>query len=132
MDNIGGVVLIMIVALAIMGGIGWASFLLLREYCRLPSNLRGHLTTAMVWTAITGFQTESLLIYRHTPNIVGHMVVFVAGWIMVSSWQQFAERKRGESCHQAKRPLFFRYIVQTLWGPLALWGCVWSFLLGQS
>lgn len=106
----------MLLNLALLGGIGWMLF------ARLAKNLHGHYLTALVWTAITGFQTLSLLEHPGVPNMIGHVVVLFAGWIMVSSWQQLGERKRGELYRQKKRHLLYRLLMQTLWGPLALWG----------
>jgi hypothetical protein len=84
-------------------------------------HLRGHLLAAIVWSLVTICQTVNLLVYSRTPNLAAHAVVFVAGWVMVSSWAQFAERKCGQSQRQNRRWLLYRLFVQTIWGPLALW-----------
>lgn len=109
-----------LVLVAIGGGI-WGLYRLGHWVNQVPAQLRGHLFAAVVWTLITLCQTIILLNYRATPNIVGHLVVFIAGWVMISSWAQFVERGRELSYRQSRRWLLHRLFVQTLWGPLALW-----------
>lgn len=102
----------------------WGVILLGNWFSRLPMQLRGHAFAALIWGIVAFVQTLSLLESSSTPNVIGHLVVFVAGWTMVSSWRQFAEQRRGVILPQNRRWLMNRLFVQSFWGPLALWLCI--------
>lgn len=121
MPQLMAVLLSLTLGLVVVGGSVWGLYRLGHWVNQVPAQLRGHLFAAIVWTLITLCQTIILLNYRETQNIVGHLVVFIAGWVMISSWAQFAERRRGESYRQDRRWLLHRLPVQTVWGPLAVW-----------
>lgn len=108
-------------AMAALGAGIWGLYSLGGWLNRAPTHLRGHFFAAAVWSVITLCQTASLLSDQDPPNVVGHAALFVAGWVMVSSWGQFAERRAGSSHVQDRRRLPHRLFVQTFWGPLALW-----------
>ncbi len=107
--------------MAVLAGCIWGLYALGRWLNRLPAHLRWHPFAAVVWSVITLFQTASLWNYRDAPNLVGHAALLIAGWVMVSSWAQFARRRTGAAGDQGWRRLPQRLFVQTLWGPLALW-----------
>jgi len=108
----------------VLTAIGLGSIFLLilvPKHCRFPRPLHAHFWAAFIWTAITFFQTTSLLLYKTTPNLIGTVVAMLGGWTMISSWRQLIERQRGDTIRQSYRSLPHRLFVQTLWGPIIVW-----------
>jgi len=103
-----------------------------RYYRSYSQTVHDHLWTARLWTAITFFQTASLLLWYTTPNLIGNVVAMIAGWTMVSSWRQLKERRQSGETLQNHRPLPHRLFVQTFWGPLSIWIAVEMIALLQS
>ena len=118
--------------LATAGGIAWLGFRAVTLHYQTPPHLRGHFFAATLWTAVTFFQTVSVLIYRADPNFVGRMVAILSGVVMVWSWAQLAERQSGTTLRQERRPLPARLFVQTFWGVLALWIATWGISAGMN
>ena len=123
----------LIIGRLVLYGVSFATSLTFHVRAALPPRVRGHAVTALAWTTITACQTVVLFEWRDTPNLIGHLVLLVAGWVMVSSWKQFvAQRHCGEPWNASRRPLAVRLITQTIAGPLALWlGAVGLCHLGQ-
>lgn len=82
-----------------------------------------HLLTAVIWTAVTFFATVPLLFAARLPSshpdLLGHILLLVSGWTMVSSWRQYAQRQTNPAA-PLRHPFAARLWIQTLWGPLAL------------
>ena len=129
MDDIVAVLFFLLV------GIGIAIWLLYRAadwFCRIPYPLRYHAFAATAWTVLTFCQTVSILAHFVKQDFVEHAVLFVASSVMVASWSQFAERRRGETVRQARRPLPYRLFVQTVWGVIVLWTRPWDAIGGAQ
>ncbi len=94
--------------------------------------MRGHIVAAMVWAAITAYQTAMLLTYREKPDLIGHLTLFVAGWVMAASWKQLAEKWRGEMERQSRHPLVSRLFVQSIYGPVLLFVVVCFIVAGMQ
>lgn len=124
MSELPGIILVLICLLAGIGGVVWVLILSGGWLNRMPNHLRGHFASAFTWTGITLCQTISLLKHSDPFNVIGHAAVLVAGWVMVPSWAQFVERRKGNSIRQDHRGLAYRLFVQTLWGPVLLGVCL--------
>lgn len=112
--------------LATVGGFVWLLYRGVYLFFRARPHLRGHLFAAVLWTLVTVFQTADLLLSRNEPNVIGSAVAILAGFVMISSWAQFAERQSGATYRQEKRPFLARLLVQTVWGLCAVWGMAWG------
>jgi len=112
--------------LATVGIMGWLLYQGISLFFRVRPHLRGHVFAAALWTAVTIFQTTALLLDRGNKSVIGQAVATVAGFVMIASWAQFAERQSGATYRQEKRPLLTRLFVQSLWGLLALWATAFA------
>ena len=109
----------LIAAVTLFGGALYGAARLIGVLAATPRRLAPHLLAALVWTAVCACQTMLTVESRPALNLPGATVAIVAGWVMVSSWRQFAARLRhGDGA--VRRPLVARLFTQMLWGPLAL------------